>query len=321
MKIDIVIGNPPYQSNNDGGNGNGATAIYNQFVENSMHLNTDIVYFIIPARWFTGGRGVDKFRDYMVYSKSVKNIIYYPNSKDIFNQLSIAGGICCCMLDKRHNSDNVEYTIIKNNNIIKSIRKMNEFGIFISDNMALSIIRKLKASEYMSSIVKSVGYYKIPTNYSENYTGNNRLKVITSSNEMEISEDRVYNKYNINTYRVFLSTITVEHAGEPDKDDMYKVFGRIGILEPMTVCSDSYIVIGEFDNRESAESLISYLKSKLVRFIVQQFMVGIHITQKTFSNIPIIDFSHTYSDDDIYKIFGITTEEIKYIDNIIKPMN
>lgn len=321
MKIDIIIGNPPYQSNNDGGNGNGATAIYNQFVENSMHINTDIVYFIIPARWFTGGRGVDKFRDYMIYSKSVKNIVYYPNSKDIFNQLSIAGGVCCCMLDKRHNSDNVEYTIIKNNNIIKSIRKMNEFDVFISDNMALSIIRKLKASEYMSSIVKSVGYYKISTNYNENYIGDNRLKVITSSNEIEISEDRVYNKYNINTYRVFLSTITVEHAGEPDKDDMYKVFGRIGILEPMTVCSDSYIVIGEFDNRECAESLISYLKSKLVRFIVQQFMVGIHITQKTFSNIPIIEFSHIYSDDDIYKIFGITTEEIKYIDSIIKPMN
>lgn len=321
MKIDIVIGNPPYQSNNDGGNGNGATAIYNQFVENSMHINTDIVYFIIPARWFTGGRGVDKFRDYMIYSKSVKNIVYYPNSKDIFNQLSIAGGVCCCMLDKRHNSDNVEYTIIKNNNIIKSIRKMNEFDVFISDNMALSIIRKLKASEYMSSIVKSVGYYKIPTNYNENYIGDNRLKVITSSNEIEISEDRVYNKYNINTYRVFLSTITVEHAGEPDKDDMYKVFGRIGILEPMTVCSDSYIVIGEFNNREYAESLVSYLKSKLVRFIVQQFMVGIHITQKTFSNIPIIEFSHIYSDDAIYKIFGITTEEIKYIDSIIKPMN
>ena len=37
---------------------------------------------------------------------------------------------------------------------------------------------------------------------------------------------------------------------------MYKVFGRIGILEPMTVCSDSYIVIGEFDNRECAESLV-----------------------------------------------------------------
>jgi len=320
MKIDVVIGNPPYQEINGGGNGNGATALYNRFVTNAMEQSNHIVSFIIPARWFTGGRGVDKFKEFMLSNTHIKSIVYYPNSKDVFRNLSIAGGVCYFTIDLNKEYTELEYCVKSGEQSLKSKRRINEFDSFIRDDMALSILRKLKSDRSFSNIVSPIGYYKIPTSYDEIYIGDDAVNVITSKGCSEISIDDISNAEKINCYRVYLSTITVEHAGEPDKSGMYKIFGRIGILKPNEVCSDSYLVIGMCSDIKMAENIMSYLKTKTVRFIVQQFMVGIHITQKTFTSIPLVDFSKSWDDKSIKDTFNLSDEEIAYIEKTIKPM-
>ena len=92
------------------------------------------------------------------------------------------------------------------------------------------------------------------------------------------------------------------------------------VLKPYEVCTNSYIVIGEYDDYETADNILSYLRTKFVRFLVLQAVSSIHISKTSFTFVPVVDFSRSWSDEDLYVKFGITQDEIEFIDSMIKPM-
>ena len=322
MNFDIIIGNPPYQENTGGGtsinneNGNGAKALYPRFIELAWNLcRSGAIAFIIPARWFTGGQGLGNFTCEMLNNKHIKQITFYPNSKDIFSNNSIAGGIVHYTEFRNKQFSEVEYKVISKNNINTSMRKLNSYDIFIKDNVALDILEKIKTTDTMDYLVQPVDLYKVPTYYRGTQGGYGNMKCITSAGEFDYAGDKL-----IETYRVYVSTITNEHANEPDKDGQYKILAKSGILEPNMICSASYVVIGEFNNKDDALKLLHWIRSKLVRFILLQFMVGIHINKKSFRYVPINPdkFDTNWSDIDIYNYYKINEQEINYIEKLIK---
>lgn len=322
MKFDVIIGNPPYQLS-DGGAKASASPIYQLFVEQAKKLNPRYLTMIIPSRWFTGGKGLDGFRESMLNDNRIRYMKDFINAKDCFPGLSISGGICYFLWDRDHVG---LCNFISVNSGIESQcdRRLNEFPVFVRYNNAVDIVHKIRAFKENSvmDILSSRNPFGIPTNArgEKNYF-NECFILISSQGEGYISPTNVLtNKGIAASYKVMITRIMCEHAGEPDKDGFFKVLATIKLLKPSEVCTDSYIVAGSYDTEDKARNLESYLKTKFARFLVLQAAASINLSKATYSFVPLQDFSHPWTDEMLYKKYGLTDDEIAFIESMIRPM-
>jgi site-specific DNA-methyltransferase (adenine-specific) len=125
----------------------------------------------------------------------------------------------------------------------------------------------------------------------------------------------------IDKWKVISSRSGHEHAGNPGKDGKRRVFSVIDIIPPGTVCTETYLVIGSYKKKTHAQNLVAYMKTKFFRFLVSLFMYSHSITKDTYSFVPLLDMSSKWSDEILYKRYGLTKAEIAFIDSKIKPMD
>jgi site-specific DNA-methyltransferase (adenine-specific) len=247
MKFDVIIGNPPYQLNDGGGTGSSAKPIYNHFIEQAIKLNPRYLSMIIPARWYSGGKGLDNFRNDMLNDKRIRKLVDFSDSRDCFPGVDIAGGVCYFLWD-RENQGICEVETIRKNDVIKSQRFLNEFETFVRDNMAIEIIHKVneKSNSYLDSIVSSRMPFGLVSSIRPEKKGD--LDLITSAGNGKISSEKVTNgKELINKWKVLLSKASNDHGGQPDKDGKRRIFSRIEVMSPGTVCTESYLTVGDYE--------------------------------------------------------------------------
>lgn len=323
MKFDVIIGNPPYQLS-DGGNGVSAKPIYNMFVEKAIELSPKYVVMITPSRWFAGGKGLDSFRDKMLHDKHIERIVDYQNAKDCFPGLSIGGGISYFLWNKSHEGT-CQITNIINGRQNDQIRDLDEYPVFVRYNEAIGIIHKLakNCENNMTEIISSRNPFGIPTNYRghENKSLGD-LTLYSSQGISYIKENEiVQGKSNVEKYKVMISRITSEHAGEPDKNGQYKVISKIVVLKPDEICTDSYIIACPSSNLDEVNNCYNYLSTKLVRFLILQTLSSINLSKERYCFVPIQDFSKPWTDEELYAKYGLTDDEIAFIESMIKPMD
>ena len=116
------------------------------------------------------------------------------------------------------------------------------------------------------------------------------------------------------------SKLLAEHAGEPDKSGRYRVLSRTEIIQPNTACTESYLILAAFDNKEEVYNCYRYCCTRFFRFLLLQFMSSINMTKEVFKFVPLQDFSKPWTDAELYAKYGLTDEEIQFIESMIKPM-
>jgi site-specific DNA-methyltransferase (adenine-specific) len=307
MKFDVIVGNPPYQLS-DGGFGKSAAPLYHKFVQQAKKLNPRYLIMIIPSRWFAGGKGLDDFRKEMLNDKRIRKIVDFENASECFPGVDIAGGICYFLREDDFKG-NCDVVNVVNGHETHSVRALDEFPTFIRNSMAVPIIRKVLAikEKRMNEMVSSRKPFGIPTNGRPQKSGDIILR--WQNGEGPFKRNEITSGVEIiDEWKVITSYVGYDHAGNPGKDGKRKVFSKIDILPPGTICTETYLVIGSFKSLNEAHNLMNYMKSMFFRFLVSQF-------------VPIQDFSEPWTDEKLYKKYGLTEDEITFIESMIRPMD
>jgi len=323
MKFDVIIGNPPYQLSDGGGTGSSAIPLYHKFILQAMKLSPSFLSMIVPARWYSGGKGLDDFRNMMLNDKRIKYLVDYTDSRDCFPSVDIAGGVCYFLWCKDYRGKCCVKTIQKNKVSIVD-RSLNEFETFIRENVAVQIIRKVlnRSDEMMDSVVFSRNPF--------GFASNDCFKVAKKGGDIPIMTSKGFfyvpvksiqtNASSVGKWKVIMSKASAEHAGQTDKDGRKKIVSRVEVLPPNTICSESYLLLSTFNNEKEAINLRDYVKTNFFRFLLSTILLTQNIAKDKFQFVPLQDFSHPWTDEMLYKKYGLSDEEIAFIESMIRPM-
>ena len=324
MKFDVIIGNPPYQLS-DGGDTEdrqrgGAIPLYHRFIQQAKKLQPRYLSMIVPSRWFAGGRGLDDFRDEMLHDDRIRTIVDFPLSSECFPGVEIKGGVCYFLWDKNSSGD-CEVKTMRNNKVSVMRRPLLEKGCdtFIRYNESISILRKVQAfnEPTMSNQVSSqkpFGFRTFVKGRETALPGDVKLyanKSVGYVHRIEITQNISW----VDKYKVY---ITMAYgAGE---DFPHQIINKPFLGEPNSCCTETYVVIGPYENEEITKNVISYINTKFFRFMVLLKKNTQHASSKVYSFVPIQDFSKSWTDEELYAKYDLDEKEIAFIESMIRPM-
>ena len=340
MKFSAIVGNPPYQENISGSDANKSLSkqLFPYFIKSSININSEYVSLITPSRWFKGDAQDKSFvelRKFLSVNNHIAMIVNFTMASDVFPKVVIKGGVSYFLYSSRY-LGNVHFV-----NYLDSVKKEQNRPLFedgldvvLGDGAEYDAIQKVSTSEFVSlmTITKGrnafgiIGKNDVIQSISSEIPTENSIKVRCKNNQF-IWTDRANVKKSIDildSYKVFIS----KSAGDPAKD--CKIIGTPYIALPGEACTDSLIPIGCFSNYFEANSLNKYLNTKFVRYLVSILKISQNVTQIVYRFVPLqdftstsdIDWSQSISDIDrqLYSKYGLSDDEIAFIEKMIKPM-
>lgn len=317
MQFDVIIGNPPYQLD-DGGFGRSASPIYQYFVEQAKKIDPRYLVMIIPSRWMGGGKGLSEFRARMLSDDRICKIVDFENAKDVFPGVDLAGGVCYFLWDREYHGA-CEVTNISGVDKVTTVRSLDEFSTFIRSGAAVPIIRKVLArnERRMSEQVSSRKPFGLATDVRPEKKGDLILRWRGGDGLYPLEKIEV-GKEMIDKWKVITARVGYDHAGNPDKDGRRRVFSKIDILPPGTICTETYLVVGSYGSKTEAENLVAYMKTRFFRFLAAQFMFSHDLTKSAYELVPILDMNETWTDSKLAARYGLTDDEVRYIESKIR---
>ena len=322
MKFDVIIGNPPYQLNDGGGRDSAAIPLYDKFVQKAKQLAPHFLIMIIPARWYTGGRGLDDFRDNMISDTRLKVIHDYPETDDCFPGLNIRGGVCYFLWDSLYHGDCTIINHIKGK-MIEMKRPLKEANIplLIRYNQSISIMKKVLKFKEVSlgkyvSTSKPFGMRSNFSDFTSIQTEMHSVKLYRfGENGYVAKKIIVKNEKLIDRYKVLVS------KASPGGDEYpHSIVSQPIVSEPDSVCTETYLVIKDVDSRIEAENLVSYIKTRFFRFMMSLVKNTQNISKASYTFVPLQDFSHPWTDEMLYRKYKLSSDEIAFIESMIRPM-
>lgn len=333
MKFDVIVGNPPYQLNDGGGTGSSAIPIYQRFVQQAKKLNPRYLTMITPSRWFTGGRGLDEFRNEMLKDQRIRVIHDFLDASMCFPGVEIKGGVNYFLWDRDNKGHCKIITHYSDSTIYESNRLLveHEYDLFIRNSKLISVLRKIqsKKEKSFSKIVSA----NDPFGFDERVEGSyKRIKPDYKLIPFDKSVEFFYNGWRKDGVGYI-----EKHAIRKGNDliDKYKVLipkawgvGDLSrdlltpfIAKPNSCSTETYLIAGVFDNIEEAQNLISYINTKFFHAVVSMVKLTQNAMKKVYSFVPLQDFNQSWDDKKLYEKYGLSEEEISYIEKNTRTSN
>ena len=320
MKLDAIVSNPPYQLVSSSDNQNRNPPIYHKFIQLGIRLLPNYISLITPARWYSSNILMGNFPLEFMSDHRIQYLHDFTNANEIFPTVEIKSGVSYFLWNKQHNGKcKVESTI--NGKTEHSERYLlSEYDdIFIRYNLGIPIIKKaLNQGEVsLSTIISPQNPFGFNTAIRGVETKTPTSITIYSkglvSNNIERNEVSLHKEW-IDKYKIIMPK-AAEDGLLPGK-----VIGTCHVIPPKTCCNGTYIVVGPFKDKSECNNVKSYLYTKFARFLVGMKKMTQDLKDQTFALVPLQDFSRPWTDADLYAKYGLTDDEIQFIESMIKPM-
>lgn len=323
MKFDVIVGNPPYQLGSDGGTRD--MPIYNKFIEQAKKLNPKYLTMIIPSRWMASGLGLTEFRKTMLEDRRIKKLVDFPVANEVFVGVEIKGGVCYFLWDKDYNGL-CEVTTIRNGEVFgPTERDLSEYDVFVRDGRAAKILKKVISFKEPSiidilAVDKEFGWTSNFTGFHSTRKNGDVPLFYIKKGKRDIGwiarKDVTKSEHLIDKWKVMIP----QAGSDGGKKIPDIVLGKPLIAPSPSVCTQSYLFF--FTESEiKASNIETYLRTRFFRFLVSLRKITQHATRSTYTWIPMQDFSEPWTDEKLYKKYGLTDDEIAFIESMIRPMD
>jgi len=345
MKLDAIVGNPPYQEmkGSETNNTSFASAVYPSFIDIGIKITANYVSLITPSRWMTKtGQGVsDTWVEKIIRCNHVMLIHDYHDATDCFKGVEIKGGVSYFLLSTKYKGK-CTYSITTNGttNSYYDYLDSTGAGVVIRDVFAKNIIDKIRAVEgdyykekTFASLVGPVHLFDKDGQLGTSWSGfvlekddkhpikyylNKRL--VPSGEAWICIDDIPKGLESLPIHKVYIS----EAYGAGDSFP-HQIIGIPFYGEANSVCSETYLCIcyNQRDRKytiEECNNIVSYIKTKFFRYMVFTKKKTQHAPSSVYQFVPLQDFTCPWTDADLYAKYGLTEEEIAFIESMIKPM-
>ena len=335
MQFDVIVGNPPYQLE-DAGYGKSAAPIYQLFVEQAKNLEPRFLSLVIPARWFAGGKGLDEFREAMLTDDRVRSIDDYLSASDVFPGVGLKGGVCYFLWDRDNRGPCRVTTHFKDWPISTASRPLLEKGadVFIRFNEGLAILKKVAAVDgdgpnlislaedrRFDRLVSSRKPFGLDTTFKGRPTQRAGDVLVYRNGGVGYTAKSAINAGSdlIDKWKIFVGRAA---PGTGNRDTYpHKIISTPFVGAPNSISSETYLCIGPFDSKHEAESALSYLTCRLTRLLILLHKPSQDTTRKVYSFVPSQLWDHKWTDEDLNAKYGLSADEVAFIDTIVRPMS
>ena len=323
MQFDVIIGNPPYQMKGGAG-GTSDSSIYHLFVEQAKKLEPKFLSMVVPSRWLAGGRGMDEFRKEMLTSGHLRNLTDFSDSSEAFPGVQIKGGVCYFFWDSAYNGACNVTRISSGVEHFQPNRALGEFDIFVRDERALGILRKVLAMQELSilPLISGDTPFGIATNFQEwnekRVSGLIPLHLIDRGKRTVGFMKRDQIQKNVAGLDVW--KVLVPKAYGAGETFPHQILGKEIVAAPPSACTQSYLAVSPFQSERAARSFSSYYRTCFFRFLVSPRKITQDALRSTYSWVPQQNWNRLWTDEALYEKYGITKAEIAFIESMIRPM-
>jgi site-specific DNA-methyltransferase (adenine-specific) len=329
MQFDVIIGNPPYQLGQSGGEAVGGFAmpVYQKFVQAAKSLEPRFVIMVTPSRWFAGGRGLDEYRSEMLTDKRMRSLIDFPDASEAFPGTQIKGGVSYFLWDKSWNGM-CEVTTVENGKPTGSpfTRSLDDYDVLVRRNEAVPILQKVLAATAQDGIgnlaakVSPIQPFSIRTNFrgAERPKGLKKpVRLIGNGGETFIERAQIpRNDSWVDDWKVLLGRAYGAGDGFP-----HQIYNRPIVAEPGSACTETYLVISRFKSEKQARRFDQYLRTRFVRFLVSLRKNTQDIYSERFQFVPDLPMNREWTDAALFEKYSIDDTEVAFIDSMIRPMS